>query len=76
MKKYMAILPWISSPAWVLEMGETSAFSGSLLSVFNPAEYETGVACIKAIANGDQVAKKENLDDLMEIWTSPYPVTS
>ena len=63
-----------AAPAWVSEMSETSAFLGSLLSVINPAEYETGVACIKAIANGDRVAKKENLDDLMEIWTSPYPV--
>jgi len=65
-----------AAPAWVSEMGETSAFLGGLLRVINPAEFETGIACIKAIVKGDQVAKKENLDDLGRIWTSPYPTVS
>jgi hypothetical protein len=66
----------LAAPAWVAEMAETSAFLGGLLRVTNPAEYDTGMACIKAISKGERVAKKEKLEDLVKIWTSPYPTTS
>jgi hypothetical protein len=65
-----------AAPAWVAEISPTASFLGGLLRVMNPAVYETGTACIKEIAKGDQVAKKENLDHLVELWTSPYPTVS
>ena len=57
--------------AWVEEMAETTAFLGGVLAVIHPSTYETGMKCVEAIRNGDNVAKKEGMEDVMRTWSSP-----
>lgn len=62
---------------WIEEMGDTSALIGAVTAVTNPSMFQAGMDCIKAIAtNPERVAKREHLDELLHIWTSPFPTVS
>jgi hypothetical protein len=62
--------------AWVKSMERSTAFLGAVLAVAHPATYETGMNCVKAIGESKNVAKTENLEDLMAVWSTPYTTTS
>jgi len=58
---------------WVQQMEETCALLGGIVSIINPAQFESGIACIEAIrSHPAKVAKREYLEELLETWTSPY----
>ena len=61
---------------WVQSMERTTAFLGAVLAVAHPATFQTGMDCVKAIGESGEVAKAENLEDLMEAWSSPFTTTS
>jgi hypothetical protein len=61
---------------WVAAMQETNMLIGAIVGVINPASFLTGVDCIKAIANDQNIVKREKLEDLVAIWTSPFIAAS
>jgi hypothetical protein len=74
-----AELRWPDSHAhqWIQGMEDTSMLLGAVVSIINPAVYDTGTRFIQEIRNHPQrVAKRENLGMLMESWTSPYTSAS
>lgn len=62
--------------AWVQSMERTSAFLGAVLAAAHPSTFQTGMECVTAIGESKTVAKSENLEDLMEVWSSPFTTTS
>ena len=65
-----------SGLAWVRAMERSTAFLGAVLAVAHPATYRTGMECVNTIGNSKRVAKSENLQELMEVWSSPFTTTS
>ena len=65
-----------AAPAWMRSMERTTAFLGAIVAVAHPATFATGRQCVRAIGESDQVAKTENLGDLMKIWSSPFTTVS
>lgn len=62
---------------WMKAMEDTTSFLGAVVSVINPAVYETGLRFIEAIDRDPQlVMKRENLHNLLACWTSPYSSAS
>ena len=62
---------------WMKVMEDTTSLLGAVISVINPAVFETGLRFIEAINRDPQlVMKKENLDNLLACWTSPYSSAS
>jgi len=62
---------------WLGEMEDISTYLGAIVSVINPAVFKTGASCIREISkNPYRVAKRENLEDLLKIWRSPYTSAS
>ena len=62
---------------WIESMQVSSALLGALVAVMNPEVYNTGVRCIQAFNDDpDMVAKSGQLQELLEVWSSPYPVVS
>jgi hypothetical protein len=62
--------------AWVSAVGESLTLLGGLLRIINLAVFHTGISCIETISNSGQVAKREGLKDLLDIWTTPYTTAS
>lgn len=65
-----------AAPEWVRATERISAFLGAVLAVAHPATYDIGMKCLKEIGQSKQVAKTENLEELMQIWSSPYTTIS
>ena len=65
-----------AAPKWVKSMERTTAFLGGVLAAAHPATFATGMKCVEAIGTGKKVAKTENLEELMEIWSSPFTTMS
>jgi hypothetical protein len=65
-----------AAPKWVSALEETTAFLGAVLGVMHPSTFQTGMNCVRAIGESDKVAKREGLDHLMSVWTSPYTTVS
>ena len=62
---------------WIAEIQETMALLGGIQAVINPAQYRAGIACIESITNNpSQIAKSENLKELLVQWSSPFNVIS
>jgi hypothetical protein len=62
---------------WMKAMEDTTTFLGAILSVINPAVYETGSRFIQEIERHPyRVAKREKLGSLLASWTSPYTSAS
>ena len=40
------------------------------------ATFQSGMDCMKAIGKGNNVMKTENLEELMEVWSSPFTTAS
>jgi hypothetical protein len=57
-------------------MERSTAFLGAVLAVAHPATFKTGMKCVKAISESRQVAKTDQLEDLIGVWSSPYTTTS
>jgi hypothetical protein len=57
---------------WVMAMEETMAFLGAVLGVIHPGTFAAGKQCINAIRDSDRVAKRENLEELLRYWASPF----
>ena len=55
---------------WVATMAETNMLLGAALSIMHPPTFSTGVKCVKGIQKSDDIAKRENLKELLEVWTS------
>ena len=62
--------------AWVSEMGESTAVLGGILRVMHPATFASGLKCIEGIKHSKKVVKREHLDEVLEVWTSPYTTFS
>jgi hypothetical protein len=72
-----ATLQKVSARQWMAEIEETCALLGGILAVINPAQYTAGLSCIREIGNRqNEIAKAEHLQELLEVWTSPYNVFS
>jgi len=65
-----------AGPKWVRLMERTTAFLGAVLAAAHPATFDTGMKCVQAIGTGKKVAKTENLEELMDIWSSPFTTMS
>jgi hypothetical protein len=61
---------------WVTAMAETNVLLGGVAGLIHPATFQTGIACIKEIAIDGEICKRENLDELIDIWTSPCTAAS
>jgi len=61
---------------WVTKMAETNTLLGAIVGVIHPTTFETGAECIKAIDSSSVIEKAENLQQLMKVWTSPFPAAS
>src|SRR5258708_19218654 len=57
---------------WVSAVNETNELLGAVVSIMHPATFLTGVQCIKGIQKSHDIAKRENLNELLEVWTSPF----
>src|SRR5258705_11726362 len=51
---------------------ETNELLGAVVSIMHPARFLTGIQCIKGIHESDDIAKRDNLNELLEEWTSPF----
>lgn len=60
-----------AASAWVSAMEETNTLLGAVLGVIHPPTFNAGVNCIRNIEQSPEIAKRENLDDLLQVWTSP-----
>jgi hypothetical protein len=58
-------------PAWIAAMEETNTLLGAVLGLIHPPTFKAGVHCVESIAHSPDVSKRENLDELVELWTSP-----
>ena len=61
---------------WIRVMEETMALLGGVLAVINPATFNAGITCVKAMSESDSIAKAEHFGDILETWTSPYTAIS
>jgi len=61
---------------WVAAMEETNLFLGAVAGVINAEAFMTGVNCVQAIENDARIAKREMLDDLLTVWSSPFIAAS
>jgi len=61
---------------WVAAMAETNLLIRGAVGLIHPATFETGISCIKAIGRNDKICKRENLEELMKMWTSPCTAAS
>jgi hypothetical protein len=61
---------------WVGAMEGTNQLLGAVVGVIHPTTFRTGSACVQAIATGEQITKRDTLDLLTSIWTSPLPAAS
>jgi hypothetical protein len=52
-------------------MEDTNLLLGAVLGVIHPPTFTTGSNCILGIEQSPEIAKRENLDELLEVWTSP-----
>lgn len=57
--------------AWVSVMETTNTLLGAVLGVIHPPTFNAGVNCVLGIERSPDIAKRENLDDLLQVWTSP-----
>ncbi len=57
---------------WVSAVTETNELLGAVVSIMHPATFLTGIQCIKGIQESDDIAKRDNLNELLEVWTSPF----
>lgn len=57
--------------AWIAALEETNALLGAVLGVIHPPTFTAGVNCIRNIEQSPEIAKRENLDQLVKVWTSP-----
>ena len=62
---------------WVSVMEKSNLLLGGVIGAMNPSTFTAGVNCIKAIrSNIECIAKSENLEDLLAVWTSPLVAAS
>lgn len=57
--------------AWISAMEESNLLLGAVLGVIHPPTYKAGIQCIRQIAQQKDIAKRENLEELLRVWTSP-----
>ena len=57
--------------AWVSAMETTNTLLGAVLGVIHPPTFNAGVNCIQGIEQSPEIRKRENLDQLLNVWTSP-----
>jgi len=70
----MEVAAELRNPAgrdWIRAMQGTNILLGAVVGLIHPTTFATGVACIKAIGRSEEIYKRENLNELMNIWTSP-----
>lgn len=66
-----------AAQAWIVATEDTMALLGGIQAIINPEQYSAGIACIEAVANRQQdIAKAENLPELLETWSAPFNVIS
>jgi hypothetical protein len=62
---------------WIKAMEDTTSFIGAVVSVINPAVFQTGLRFIGALERQPHlITKRENLNGLLACWTSPYSSAS
>jgi hypothetical protein len=61
---------------WLAAMRDTNSLIGAVAGLIHPATVYTGMRSIEAIAKNGRIAKRENLEDLLAIWTSPFVAAS
>ena len=61
---------------WLAVMGETNQLIGAVVGVLNTPTFATGINCVHAIENNAQIAKRENLHNLLAVWSSPFIAAS
>jgi hypothetical protein len=52
---------------WIAAMKETNLLLGGVIGLIHPSTFESGISCIKAIGQSDEVVKREHLDELMGV---------
>jgi hypothetical protein len=61
---------------WIAAMKETNLLLGGVIGLIHPSTFASGISCIKAIGQSDEIVKREHLDELMGGWTSPCTAAS
>jgi hypothetical protein len=61
---------------WVSAMDGTNMLLGAVTAIIHPTTFMTGVNCINAIERSSDIAKSENLPDLLKVWTAPFVAAS
>ena len=61
---------------WIAAMVETNTLLRAALSIMHPPTFSTDVKCVKGIQKSNDIAKWENLNELLEVWTSPCIASS
>jgi hypothetical protein len=62
---------------WVSTMENSNLLLGGVIGVMHPSTFSAGVKCIKAIqSNIECIAKSENLEEVLDVWTSPLIAAS
>jgi hypothetical protein len=62
---------------WIEVMEDTTGLLGAVFSVMNPSVFKAGMTCMNAIAaNPENINKREHLEELLSMWTSPLTAAS
>ena len=56
---------------WLASMENTNTLLGAVLGIIHPPTFTTGAKCVQAIGQRPEIMKRENLDQLLNVWTSP-----
>jgi hypothetical protein len=56
---------------WIAAMEETNTLLGAVLGVIHPPTFTTGTKCVHGIEQRSEIMKRENLNELLSVWTSP-----